>query len=242
MARHGDYRLDLRVGRPVSARQSIGMGGEDAESALCRVPVTLSHGDDLVKRRRTNVKPITKSPMKPTRITRPRRWLGTRHRQDWGTFLYRTRFRAHGATYRQPHPASGSQGLRSDLSPDGVVWPSPMSAEREKVKLTSGYTTCCGHDDAPRASARRPARNLWPRWAATSSTRDPNVSGEIGQWFLYGLPSVTAFGVVGVLCQILHECKERIRLADEKPHCRQEFQRTDGSPLCLGRANDRTYR
>src|SRR5712692_8257113 len=53
---------------------------------------------------------------------------------------------------------------------------------------------------------------------------------------------ITAFGIIGFLCQILHQIKERFRLDDEKTHRRQEFQRAHGSPFRLGRANDRTYR
>jgi len=51
-----------------------------------------------------------------------------------------------------------------------------------------------------------------------------------------------ASGVVRVLCQILQEFKERWRLANEKPIGRQGLECSHCGPLCLGRANDRTYR
>src|SRR5713101_2244257 len=53
---------------------------------------------------------------------------------------------------------------------------------------------------------------------------------------------MTASSGVRVLCKIPQEFKERWRLADEKAVGRQCVERADCSPLCLGRANDRTYR
>ena len=44
------------------------------------------------------------------------------------------------------------------------------------------------------------------------------------------------------LRQLLHVGKERRRLADEKPHIREELKRTHRDTLGLGRSNDRTAR
>src|SRR5438874_6247749 len=44
------------------------------------------------------------------------------------------------------------------------------------------------------------------------------------------------------LGQLVQEGKERLRLADEKPHVGQELDHTHRNTLGLGRTNNRTYR
>ena len=51
---------------------------------------------------------------------------------------------------------------------------------------------------------------------------------------------VFASSCICLLRQPSHVRKEGGRLADEKPHIRQEFKRTHGDTLGLGRSNDRT--
>src|SRR5207237_8201091 len=48
-------------------------------------------------------------------------------------------------------------------------------------------------------------------------------------------------GFVRVLRQITHEREKLRRLADEKPHRRQETDHAHGNTSCLGRANDRNH-
>src|SRR5439155_4685143 len=54
------------------------------------------------------------------------------------------------------------------------------------------------------------------------------------------LPSAPGF--IRILRKVLHECKERRRLSDEKPHVREELEYAHGDALGLGRPNDRTWR
>ena len=50
----------------------------------------------------------------------------------------------------------------------------------------------------------------------------------------------SASSCICFLRQLCHVGKEGWRLADEKPHIRQELERAHGDALCLSRSNDRT--